>query len=84
LSARIKDESVIRLANTADNAGLSVAQLLNIVAESFYIGDIYVDGTTIRGVTPDEIDISELKRVAEKHKMTPQRLLDEILEGLNR
>ena len=80
LAARVKDVSVIRLTNAAEDAGITVPRLLNLIAESLYIGDIYVDGDTIKGVTPDKIDISRLKEVAKKYNKTPQEVLDTMLE----
>lgn len=80
LAARIKDEDIVRLTNAADSANLTVPRLLHIVAEGLYRGDIYIDGDEVKGVTPDEIDISRLKEVAKRYKKSPQEVLDTILE----
>lgn len=84
LTARIKDRELEILKETADLGGLTIPKLLGVIAEGFRSGELEIVGGVVKGVTPDEIDISELKRVAERHKMTPQRLLDGILEGINR
>lgn len=80
LAARVKDVSVIRLTNAAEEAGISVPILLNIFAESLDTGEIYIDGSVIKGVTPDEIDTSRLKEVAKRYHKTPQEVLDTLLE----
>lgn len=80
LSARVKDESVKRLENAASAAGFSVPNLLNMFADSLYRGDIYIDGNVIKGVTPNEIDLSRLEEVAKRYKKTPQAVLDMMLD----
>ena len=84
LSARLKDEDILTFTNAAYNAGLTVPKLLHAVAVGLADGTIELDGESIKGVTPDELDITKLKKVAKRHKMTPQRLLDSLLEQAER
>lgn len=82
LSARIKDKDKDTFMDTAERNNIPVSKLLHIIAEGLRLGTIYVDGDEIKGVTPDEIDLTELKSVAERHRKTPQQVLDMMLEAV--
>ena len=84
LSARIKDEDILLLTNIADSANLTVPKLIHAIVDGFRYGNIEMDGQEVKGVTPDEMDTSRLKKVAERHKMPPQRLLEELLDMAER
>lgn len=80
LSLRVRNETVERLEIAADRARMTVPHLVNAVADSFNSGMIDFDGQVVKGVTPNEIDLSGLFEVAKKYKKDPQQVLDTILD----
>lgn len=80
LSARLKDETILTFTQVADNENMTVPRLLNAIADGLKSGAIEIEDGAAKGVTPDEIDISELKEVAKRFKKSPQEVLDAMLE----
>ena len=81
LSARVKDRTLATLNEVASENGMTVPMLLNLFAEYLNMGEIrVVDRETMAfNGGDDEYDLTELERVAERARKSPQSMLDYLI-----
>ena len=83
LAARVKDKTKIILEESAAHGKMTVPRLLDTFADYIDTGTISVDGEDVLGFTfdfDDEIDTSELEKLAAREGYKPQDFLNYLIE----
>ena len=78
VGVRLNDYTRDRLKKIADDNGVIEAEIIRILIDRLIEGKIQIKSTVLDGV-----NISGLKKIADKKGMSLQRLIDLVVEQLN-